>query len=107
MNLGAQAAARTADRLIFRPPFLAPAACWDDGGIDDQIFEVRIIRHRLEDLAEAESHDREKRSYNAEARDEQHRRDQAMAVKCNNVCVGYRHNASARSTSQCTGIEAV
>jgi hypothetical protein len=28
MNLGAQAATRTADRLIFRPPFLAPAACW-------------------------------------------------------------------------------
>src|SRR5881394_2641714 len=28
MYLGAQAAARTADRLIFRPPFLAPAACW-------------------------------------------------------------------------------
>src|SRR5258708_24666099 len=28
MNLGAQATARAADRLIFRPPFLAPAACW-------------------------------------------------------------------------------
>src|SRR5438046_8034617 len=28
MYLGAQAAARTADRLIFRPPFLAQAACW-------------------------------------------------------------------------------
>ena len=27
MDLGAQAAARAADRLIFRPPFLAPAAC--------------------------------------------------------------------------------
>src|SRR5258705_8907964 len=28
MNLGAQATARAADRLILRPPFLAPAACW-------------------------------------------------------------------------------
>ena len=28
MYLGAQAAARAADRLIFRPPFFAPAACW-------------------------------------------------------------------------------
>src|SRR6266851_2327991 len=28
MNLGAQATARAADCLIFRPPFLAPAACW-------------------------------------------------------------------------------
>src|SRR6267142_478373 len=28
VNLGAQATARAADRLIFRPPFLAPAACW-------------------------------------------------------------------------------
>src|SRR5450631_4756747 len=28
MYFGAQAAARAADRLIFRPPFLAPAACW-------------------------------------------------------------------------------
>ena len=27
MDLGAQAAARTANGLIFRPPFLAPAAC--------------------------------------------------------------------------------
>jgi hypothetical protein len=27
MNLGAQAAARAAERLIFRPPFFAPAAC--------------------------------------------------------------------------------
>ena len=26
-DLGAQAAARTSDRLIFAPPF-APAACW-------------------------------------------------------------------------------
>src|SRR5260221_14291078 len=28
MNLGPQATGRAADRLIFRPPFLAPAACW-------------------------------------------------------------------------------
>src|ERR1700727_2506801 len=28
MDLRAQAAARAADRLIFRPPFFAPAACW-------------------------------------------------------------------------------
>src|SRR5260370_42494059 len=52
MNLGAQATARAADRLIFRPPFLAPASVLvgsDDGGVDDQIFEVRIIGHRLED----------------------------------------------------------
>src|SRR6516162_9360612 len=28
MDLGAQAAARATDGLIFRPPFLAPAACW-------------------------------------------------------------------------------
>ncbi len=27
MYLGAQAAARATDRLIFRPPFFAPAAC--------------------------------------------------------------------------------
>src|SRR5258705_5338932 len=28
MYLGAQATARATDRLIFRPPFFAPAACW-------------------------------------------------------------------------------
>src|ERR1700693_4881660 len=28
VDLGAQAAARAANGLIFRPPFLAPAACW-------------------------------------------------------------------------------
>ena len=28
VDLGAQAAARTADRLIFAPPFWAPDACW-------------------------------------------------------------------------------
>ena len=28
IDLGAQAAARTPDRLIFAPPFWAPAACW-------------------------------------------------------------------------------
>ena len=28
VDLGAQAAAGTANGLIFRPPFLAPAACW-------------------------------------------------------------------------------
>ncbi len=28
VDFGAQAAARTPDRLIFAPPFLAPAACW-------------------------------------------------------------------------------
>src|SRR3984893_1581965 len=52
MYLGAQAAARTADRLIFRPPFFGPGSVLvgsDDGGVDDQKFEVRIIGHRLED----------------------------------------------------------
>ena len=28
VDLGAQATARAANGLIFRPPFLAPAACW-------------------------------------------------------------------------------
>jgi hypothetical protein len=47
----AQATARAAKRLIFRPPFFRPGGVLmrpDDGGIDDQIFEVRVIGHRLE-----------------------------------------------------------
>src|SRR6202049_5075824 len=38
--------------LIFRPPLFRPGGVLmrpDDGGIEHQIFEVRIIGHRLED----------------------------------------------------------
>jgi hypothetical protein len=51
VDLRAQAAARAAERLIFRPFFRPRGVLMrvDDGGIDDQIFEVRIMGHRLED----------------------------------------------------------
>lgn len=51
VDLGAQATARTANGLMFRPPFFGPRRVLVDtnhGGIDDQILKVRIIGHRLE-----------------------------------------------------------
>jgi hypothetical protein len=50
-GLGAQAAARAADCLIFRPPSRSRRMLMsaNDGGVDDQVFEVGIVRHRLED----------------------------------------------------------
>src|ERR1700757_4060851 len=46
---GHRASGRSPD---LQTPFFRPGGvlmCPDDGGIDDQIFEVRIIGHRLED----------------------------------------------------------
>jgi hypothetical protein len=49
MNFGRQAAARTPDGLILSPLCTAGVlVCADDGGVDDQVFKVRIICHRFE-----------------------------------------------------------
>jgi len=51
MDLGAQAPARAAKGLIFSPPLFGRGSMLmgtNDGAVDDQIFEVRIVRHRLE-----------------------------------------------------------
>jgi hypothetical protein len=48
-DLHAQAAARTPDHLIF-PPFGADGTlvCPHNGGIDDQVFEIRIFAQLCE-----------------------------------------------------------